>query len=61
MTKRTLTYLSGTPLMYEGKTSIKFKGINEVHEGALSDSDAKPQTAEELDKFKRTNPFAKKH
>jgi len=32
----------------------------EVHEAALSDPDAQPLTSEELARFRRVNPFAKK-
>ncbi|MBL1259747.1 MAG: hypothetical protein COB33_004340 [Thiotrichaceae bacterium] len=41
-------------------TKMREMTEEEVHEAALSDPDAQPLTSEELARFRRVNPFAKK-
>ncbi len=48
-------------LVYQGQQSIKCKSDSELHQAALEDPDAQPQTKKELEKFKRVNPFSKKN
>jgi len=49
------------PIMpVEGEFSAKNFSDAEIHKRAKADPDAQPLTDEELAKFRRVNPFAKK-
>jgi len=58
------TYTRDTREPFDG-SDIDYSAIDKmtdkkVHQAALEDPRAQPQTTEELQKFKRVNPFAKK-
>jgi len=44
----------------KGSSLLNASTDSAAHKAALEDPDAQPQTKEELERFKRVNPFANK-